>query len=367
METALTTVIPLPDSVPLAAPPTLFWGLLLLTFFLHLIPMNLVLGGSVILVVNRFRGGGEVLSSALNPVVKWFPVVVAAAVSFGVAPLLFVQVLYGRLLYTSSVLIGWAWWLVIPVLILAYYGVYYSAFRSGEKGRGLRWVGLGSAAGFLLIGFTLSNNMSLMLRPEQFLSIYRADPSGWNLNWSDPTLIPRYLHMLIGSIGVSGMALALTGYCCRRSCGENAIWMMRQGGFWFLIATVLNFLVGTWFLLSYDAVVLRAFMSQGAAALLPLVAGIILGLIALAVVFLDSQRPEPGIGIPVGSAILALTLIAMILVRDQIRQAALASVFEPASWTVPQWGAISIFFVLLLAAVVTVLWMLTRGSRNGSS
>ena len=37
--------IPQPDPLALPAPAWLLWALLLLTFFLHVIPMNLVLGG----------------------------------------------------------------------------------------------------------------------------------------------------------------------------------------------------------------------------------------------------------------------------------------------------------------------------------
>ena len=38
--------IPQPDPLALPAPAWLLWALLMLTFFLHVIPMNLVLGGA---------------------------------------------------------------------------------------------------------------------------------------------------------------------------------------------------------------------------------------------------------------------------------------------------------------------------------
>jgi hypothetical protein len=40
------------------APPWMLWSLLLLTFFLHLLAMNFVLGGSIITAVSRLTGGG---------------------------------------------------------------------------------------------------------------------------------------------------------------------------------------------------------------------------------------------------------------------------------------------------------------------
>ena len=45
--------LPSADPLPQPAPTGLLWGLLLLTFFLHLIPMNLTLGGSIVAMVAR--------------------------------------------------------------------------------------------------------------------------------------------------------------------------------------------------------------------------------------------------------------------------------------------------------------------------
>ena len=50
------------------------------------------------------------------------------------APLLFVQVLYGRLFLTSSVLMAWWWLAVVPLVILAYSGAYLLAFRGKALG-----------------------------------------------------------------------------------------------------------------------------------------------------------------------------------------------------------------------------------------
>ena len=70
---------------------------------------------------------------------RWpaLPIVMTYVINLGVPPLLFAQVLYGRAIYTSSVLIG-AWWIaVIPLLMLCYWLLY----------RFQRGLGTGSAAG----------------------------------------------------------------------------------------------------------------------------------------------------------------------------------------------------------------------------
>ena len=54
---------------------------------------------------------------------------------------------------------------------------------------------------------------------------------------------------------------------------------------------------------------------------------------------------------------MAVTLFTMILVRDAVRTVELAGKLEPVTRVAPQWGAIAVFFVLLLAAVATVAGM----------
>lgn len=57
------------------------------------------------------------------------PVAVALTITLGVAPLLFVQVLYGQFFYTSSILLGYVWLTLLLILLLGYYGYYCYAFR----------------------------------------------------------------------------------------------------------------------------------------------------------------------------------------------------------------------------------------------
>jgi hypothetical protein len=58
----------------------------------------------------------------------------------GVPPLLFAQVLYGRALYTSSVLIGVYWISIIGILMLTYWLLYRFTARL-EAGKSAWWVG----------------------------------------------------------------------------------------------------------------------------------------------------------------------------------------------------------------------------------
>ena len=62
-------------------------------------------------------------------VAKKLPVLLPATITLGIAPLLFVQVLYGQYFYTSSIIVAWPWFLVLVLLTVAYYGFYYVSFQ----------------------------------------------------------------------------------------------------------------------------------------------------------------------------------------------------------------------------------------------
>ena len=83
-------IIPQPDTIPVG------WGwfqfLLLLTFPIHLLAMNAMLGGLAIGIVQHMKGGALQKQLAHRIAIS-LPLVIAFVVNFGVAPLLFVQVL----------------------------------------------------------------------------------------------------------------------------------------------------------------------------------------------------------------------------------------------------------------------------------
>nr|MCU0231072.1 hypothetical protein [Acidobacteriota bacterium] len=247
--------IPQLDPTPLAGPPGLMWFLLILTFFLHLLPMNFVLGGSLVALVARWRAarpGGEHARELVRYFAKSMPIAVAAAVSFGVAPLLLVQALYGRLFFSSSVLMAWFWFAVIPLLMIAYYGTYLLAFQPHRLGGSTGLVAWTSALIFVVIGWLYTSNMTLMLRPDVWVEKYAQSAAGLHLNLSDPTLWPRFLHMLFGALAVTGIAVAHYGLWRRQRDTDPSFgtWAMKHGALWFCIPTGINILWGMWWLIA---------------------------------------------------------------------------------------------------------------------
>ena len=361
-------MIPLADPLPLPAPVGLLWALLQLTFLLHLVAMNVVLGGSVLALHFRLSRRAEDAvhrAALLGFFARALPVAIAAAVTLGVAPLLFVQVLYGRLFFTSSILMAWLWLAVVPLVIVAYYGAYLLAFRGEAPGSGARGVAGLVAALFAAVAFLYVTNVTRALRPDTFAEAHRADRRGLLLNLADPTFWPRYLHVLLGAVAVAALGAALYGVLRRAHDPALAAWAIRRGTTVFGVATAANIFVGMLFLLAQPRPVLIRLVGGDGWAMTLLALGILLGIAAagLALLALGAKDPVRVTWAQLG--VVAATLVVMILLRDQVRQLALHDAgFEHPGGVVAQWGPFAAFVVLLVAAVVTIGWMVRALARG---
>jgi hypothetical protein len=197
---------PAVDPIPLPAPVWLLKLLHIVTLSLHFVAVEMLLGGlllAVLLSLFRNSANAHVTARALA---RRLTVVMTFVINLAVPPLLFAQVLYGRALYTSSVLIGIYWIAIIPTLILTYWLLYKFSARL-DAGKSAWWVGL---IAWLLAGGVarmLSTNMTLMLRPEVWRNMYSASGMGAHLPTGDPTFEPRWLLMMAGGLLIAGLWL----------------------------------------------------------------------------------------------------------------------------------------------------------------
>src|SRR5579871_6459595 len=132
---------PAVDPIPLPAPLWLFKLLHIVTLSLHFVAVEMLLGGLLLAsILSIFRSSPHA-SVAARALARRLTVVMTYVINLGVPPLLFAQVLYGRALYTSSVLIG-AWWIAVIGLLMACYWLLYRFAARVEGGRTAWWVGL---------------------------------------------------------------------------------------------------------------------------------------------------------------------------------------------------------------------------------
>jgi hypothetical protein len=362
--------IPAADPMPLPGPLWLLKTLLLVLFFLHVLFMNCTLAGGLTAVFNAIRGRSErhPLSRKLSAdIARALPVFVAFTVTLGVAALLFVQVLYGNLLYTSSILIGVYWFSVIVLVILGYYGYYYFNAHSGDKATTGSIVVLSlSVLCFLTIGFIFTNNMSLMWSPEKWLAMYRARPSGAHLNLSDISVVPRYLHTIVGAFGVFAAALAHYGTVRFKTDREYGSWLVRRSSIVFAGTTILQFLIGMWFLMSLPRHVALIFFRDGVGVTVFGVA-LLSTLAATILLLVGGTAKEPSPMIHAGFGMVLITVALMVVMRDMVRTAYLQPYFQLSRLQVsPQTGIIIVFLLTFAGGLATLVWMLRKVAQGRS-
>jgi len=132
---------PAVDPIPLPAPIWLLKLLHIVTLALHFVAVEMLLGGLLLAVGLSLFSDTRCAQVTARALARRLTVVMTYVINLGVPPLLFAQVLYGRALYTSSVLIGIYWISIIGLLMATYWLLYRFSARL-EAGRSAWWVGL---------------------------------------------------------------------------------------------------------------------------------------------------------------------------------------------------------------------------------
>ena len=347
-----STLIPVPDLIPVA------WGwlqfFLILTFVLHILFMNAMLGSSIIALFTDLNNGSENLAVVRDVSLK-LPYTIAFTVNMGVAPFLFLQVLYGHFVYVSSLLMAVYWLSVVGLLIVAYYSAYVYNFKFDIIGSSRTIFITLTVLLLLVVAFMCSNNMSLMLTPDKWTQ-YFSNPGGTILNLSEPTLFPRYFHFVTASIAVGGLFVALVWKFKERRGHANAKDKIATGMKWFTYATLVQIILGFWFLISLPEEIMLLFLGGNSLATLLFLVGLSGAILIL--VFGSKNMVWPGVGA------LLFTVVTMVLIRDIVRTAYLKPFFSVSSLKlVPQYSPMILFLVVFVIGLILVAYMLKLAAR----
>ncbi|MBX3728119.1 MAG: hypothetical protein KF858_02955 [Candidatus Sumerlaeia bacterium] len=352
-------MFPAMDPIPLPAPVWLFKLLHVVTLSLHFVAMQALVGGllfaSIATLVGRARGRAPLLDAS-GAVAFRLPILMTYVINFGVPPLLFAQVLYGRALYTSSVLIG-AWWISVILLLMTAYTLLYVMVRLANERRGWGWVGLVALAFVLGVGFIYTSNMTLMLRPQVWSELYRADALGRHLNAGDPTVMPRWVFMMVGSLTAGGVGMMLVGM--KKFLTADAATVLRQwGGRLAAAGLLVQVLAGAWVLQSQPEAV-RAALGENSLFGACLIAWVVTA-VGVAVVALVAQaRAANWTLASLAGLLVVLNVMAMTMARDILRDVTLAGfgfdVWDRAIAT--NWIVVGAFLVLFVGGLGVVFWL----------
>ena len=328
----------LPDSSFLPAPLWLITALHVLTLSLHFAAMNFVLGGTLLVLTGKFQRRWE------NPTVRrflaLFPSAMAATVTLGVAPLLFLQLVYPRQMYSAAIVSGWFWFLVIPVVIATYY-LFHAASRTENAGPSsktpLLWLAL---CGLLYVSVLYSSVFSMAEHPGLIQQLYSQNQAGlqWNPEVGDYLL--RWLHMVLGAVTVGAYFMGLLG----KDDPETFPLAKRLFGIGMALAAVAGFA----YLGSLREIVAALMRTPAIWALL---VAILLSLGSLHF-FFTRNFLYSGVA-------LFVSLVLMVYTRQELRVLNLQGQFSPASWRIATQGLpLVLFLICFIVAGGVAVYML---------
>ncbi|MDR7421549.1 MAG: hypothetical protein QN159_03660 [Armatimonadota bacterium] len=351
--------------------PAPYWfmaGLKVLGFVLHMIPMNLWFAGILVALLLR-RWGGEHARRFSDRLMSQMPILIALGINFGIVPLLFTQVAYHRVFYPATILMGWFWFSIVGLLVVAYYGVY--VYAVGLRGGRLRprhaAAGWTAAVLFVVMGFIFSHAFTLMVNVEAWPGILERTavggaPTGTALNVGDPQVLPRWL-MVFGLALTTTAAYAIVDAAFfavrepeayRRWIARFALGLYTVGIGWFATA-------GSWYAFGTWIPEVRALMF-GPLVLLTALTALGPGLVWV-LVAAQRRGVRPRLALTAAAAQVAVLALNGVS-RQVVQNAELRRFLDVAAGRVEvQWSPLVLFVVLFVAGLAVAAWMVVQALR----
>lgn len=359
---------------PVSGPSVVYLALYLGTLCLHAVLMSYVLAGSGYVAAATVLGARD-RDPVARVLADWLPFGLGLAITAGVAPLLFLQILYKESFYTANLLLFHRWMAMVPVLIVGFYLLYV-----GKSERARAWPRPARAAAavvaFVCFGFAAwswTGNHLVALERARWVELYLTR----GIPVPSPAMLLRLAMWLAGSVPIMAM---IVGWQLRRQGGDadagarararRRLAVLALAG----IALAVGFGVGH--ARALDASV-RAVLASPAALIYLVPLG--LGLALQAGAWLALARGASGawsrpalIAAALGAG---LAVIGTSLAREAVRLAALdqhgpglAAVAEAQARAASSGGIVT-FFVFLAINTAVIVWCLraTRRALGQSS
>ena len=144
--------------------------------------------------------------------------------------------------------------------------------------------------------------------------------------WAARGTLPRLLHMLLAALAVAGFAAAYASLIIRREDPVFGGWLARHGLVWFVLCSTMNLPIGGAWLVKLPRPVLERLEGGDAVAMAAISAGVIAAIFALGFGAMAAVLSKPRGYLHATAVSLAITLVAMVVVREQLRPAGAISV-----------------------------------------
>jgi len=184
---------------PFTGDAAVWLALYVLVFALHAAFVGYVVIGTAYAFVQALRRAEDPTAERIR---DRLPFMLGCAITAGVAPLLFLQLLYQRRFYTANLLLGPRWGAVVPALIAGFYALYLAKAASR-----LSWRRLALGGGllcFLFVAWSWTELHLLMRDEPAWRELYAA---GTRI-YADAGVAPR-LVLWLGAMAALFAAIAV--------------------------------------------------------------------------------------------------------------------------------------------------------------
>jgi hypothetical protein len=306
---------------PFTGPVALWLVLYVLTFALHAVFASYVVAGAAYALVRR-----DDLAARTR---DRLPFMLGLAITAGVAPLLFLQLLYQHRFYTANLILGARWGAVVPALIAGFYALYIAKAKS-RLARAALGVGL---ACFVFVAWSWTELHLLMEDEPAWRAMYAA---GERL-YTDAPVAPR----LVLWLGAMATLFAVVSLAWATSDERRLLAKLGLAGRAVSIAAAL-------YLGAPDAATHGWLYVLGAA------------LAAEAIGWIATWRAPGGVGPMIVTGAASAALIAATVVREAARLALL----EPPRPGALAAGGLLVFLATLVIGGVAIGWVVRTVRRS---
>jgi len=299
--------------------PVVMQILQVLTFALHILFVYASVGG-LFVAIYGFTRKDENWQRLAKATLELAKVSVSLAIVLGVAPLLFYQVIYDPLWYSSANLSA-AWYMMFIVFLLIGYYMIWGAYFTKTKPSTATVFSVLGVIFLLAVGFIIHVVNYQALYPEKWVEWYTSggttmSHSGWNIYAFN---IFRYLAFLVfPAASVTGIFMMLYGwhFSGRKDMDQKYLdWSAQVGAKLALIA-------GVPWIISYVIYVFTTPAEWGAKTSIPAILSIAGPLACAAFLFMAQKNPK-AMAVP-SLLVGAVAVILIAVFREYLRVAATA-------------------------------------------
>ena len=350
-------------------------ALLILAFLVHAIFMNLVVGGTVVMVITDVIGMVtartcyQQLASVMS---RWLPGFLGLAVVLGIFPLVFVQMMYKPIFMPALNLLGGMWVMALSAGLVGFGALYgYKHWRDSLSHQPAWYLGIGllSIFMFLAVAWVFVVTSVLMLNPDQWSSVQNTGQ--WSV-LSLPTLLPRFVHLVLAA--VAGMGIFLVCYGLLMGSSHQGLtedepkerygtWIIQYGVAWTLGGTLPQIVIGPWLLLTLPDVVRQDLVGGQHFGSIAFFAGLTTALLSL--VLLNASLMVPNVkGFAIGGILsLGVTIGFMVIVRHAVRVSWLSQHEMVGLVAQDRWEVLGVVFGILLLGLGLAIVMARAQKR----